>query len=460
MYTASQLINQSRKIAELQNTKNISFDEEIQAINEAYRDVYNRYTESNGDYFVSETIISMDGTNQVANSNGWWYYLPLPADFYKLRAVSFNSGGMWYNVESFAISDMNVPSSLPQYRLRNNFLWIICTNQYQIKIDYYIPPESITSPDVSLELNAGYNPTTNLLVTSPTYLGEQNSVLYIYNSVEIHIDALDGVDTLLLTTGNAKAHVQFYKGYIYWIELGDVWRAPAGFLSTILVPVKITTLTGVVRLSVFNDKIYYRNGADTYNANLDGSGSAVAYAGVLFEAMTRYLGLPAWILTGNGQLYLNNVIVPGVTGFTSLASDNSYLYLSGSAGILYRYLITGVIVTETVQIGTNVSTFEQFVYSNYLAIKYSDVNNTINVLSVLPDTQLDYPSTEVNEILAYSAALFYVRKATDDKKMMVITSRLAELWERFNTVNMRDEYQVYRINSHYAQNGSLLGRGV
>jgi hypothetical protein len=82
------------------------------------------------------------------------------------------------------------------------------------------------------------------------------------------------------------------------------------------------------------------------------------------------------------------------------------------------------------------------------------------VLSVLPDTQLDYPSTEVNEILAYSAALFYVRKATDDKKMMVITSRLAELWERFNTVNMRDEYQVYRINSHYAQNGSLLGRGV
>jgi hypothetical protein len=73
--------------------------------------------------------------------------------------------------------------------------------------------------------------------------------------------------------------------------------------------------------------------------------------------------------------------------------------------------------------------------------------------SMVLDYVFDYPSNEVNEILAYICAIAYVRKQGDQTMMGLLTARLTELWDLFWSVNKRDEYQFQRINNDYKMTG-------
>ena len=76
---------------------------------------------------------------------------------------------------------------------------------------------------------------------------------------------------------------------------------------------------------------------------------------------------------------------------------------------------------------------------------------TGQAVSLVPDSVLSYPTVEVNEILAYTSASAYARKQSDTNKQATIETRLAALWERFWSVQKRDEYQSTRINNDYQQ---------
>src|SRR6185369_11751460 len=76
-------------------------------------------------------------------------------------------------------------------------------------------------------------------------------------------------------------------------------------------------------------------------------------------------------------------------------------------------------------------------------------------LSLVEDSALDYPSTEVWELISYIMAVYFVRKNSDLKRMSVIQPSLDKLWERFRQVNKRDENQVYRINDYYGTRGGF-----
>jgi len=172
-FNTSELIAYARSIADLQNTKFISETDELVLINEAYRDIYSRYTESDGDYYTKEAVITLDSTMLDPNSNGKSYKIPLPTDFYKLRFVDYNYGGNWNTCNKFSTSQRNQDVSVPMYRLINNTLWILAApgTASQIKITYYIPPQELVASQPTLV----YPNYTNILY--PSYIGGADQLM-------------------------------------------------------------------------------------------------------------------------------------------------------------------------------------------------------------------------------------------------------------------------------------------
>src|SRR6478736_1065382 len=136
-YTASQIIREARSLSDFQNAETITYEDELQLINEAYRDIYNRYTESDGDYWVNEVIIDLGSQYLDPNAQNA-YLIPLPSDFYKIRWVSYKNNTMWSPVNRFSTADRDDWPGVPMYRIKNDDLWIISPlgSIPQIKMGY------------------------------------------------------------------------------------------------------------------------------------------------------------------------------------------------------------------------------------------------------------------------------------------------------------------------------------
>jgi hypothetical protein len=466
MPTVSELIAEARSIADLQNSKFVSYADEMRAVNEAYRDLYNRYTESQGEYFVSEVVIQLDATMLDPNAYGQGYLVPLPADFYKLRSVSWNTGGQWYPVQSFSMSQRDFTGVNPMYRLKNNTLWIISAMVVQVKISYYTPPAILTAPDVPLSYFDDLSDFAKLSLRDVSFVDDGQTALYASGN-DIKTTSIGRNATATLVTSVTPSKPMYYRGYVYWISAGNIWRMATDLSISLAAAAQIVTDGAVTDLSVFDGLIYYTNATNAKTANLDGSG--VAVYGAVGTSFCKLNGFATYLSAG--VVLRGLVAVTGIIGtITSIAAVDTSLFVltSSISGIstIYRYTVAGQVAVDPVIVAVGVSALAQHVIEgplNYLmttnnsgATAEAGINFT--ALSMIADTDLDYPSNEVYEILAYSSAIYYVRKNSDDKKMAIIGARLTELWIRFNDVNQRDEYQPYRINNDYNNSTGFWGR--
>lgn len=464
-YTARELITQADGIADLQNAEFISYDEKIQALNESYRDLYNQYTENQGDYWVLSTDYQMDDTNVVPDTNNWWYYLPLPDDFYKLHTVSWNSGGNWFNVDSFPESLRNNPNSYPRYRIKNDKLWIICNGRYQIRMEYYPPPQVITAPADPISYFPNATDYSLNSVIYPSFVDKNDTILYTKSGgfvIYAQSPSDNYEEHTIYTDVGAVLYPQYSKGYVYWAVGVNIYRAPTDLVTSLAAPTTlITNGSPITNFTVIDDFIYYNDGSNLRRSTVTGSGITIVSAGA-YSNVTKLNNTITYI-SGSSVLY-GGVAVTGIPGtLVSISSDNVNLYaISTINGIntlikcIFDSLTTSI--TSYATLTTGVNYIGSQIVTGATIVTKTDSTATINQItgvSTYDNTVLDYPTTEVNEIIAYSSALFYVRKATDDKKMAVIKSRLDELWNRFvNSVMDRDEYQTYPINSHYNQRGT------
>lgn len=462
MPLVSELIAEARDIADLQNTRFVSYSDELRAVNEAYRDLYNRYTESQGEYFVSEFLTTLDASMLDPNSYGQGYLVPLPADFYKLRTVSWNTGGQWYPVQSFAMSQRDFAGVNPMYRLKNNTLWIISAMAVQIKISYYVPPVTLTAPDDPLSFFTDLSDFAKLSLRDVSFVDVNQTALYASGN-DVKASSLTTGVTATLVTSVTPSKPVYYRGYVYYISAGNIWRMPTDLATSLGAAAQIVTDGGITDLSVFDSKIYFRNATDAKSANLDGSSVTT-----LIVAGAGFCKLQGKLTYYGSNVYKDFLPITGLTAGTivTIASDNVYLYVLYSTLDLYRFTITGTVASDPLLVATDVSGLAQHVIEgspNYLMLtnnggSSADAQIYFTARSMIEDTLLDYPTNDVYEILAYSSAIYYVRKNSDDKKMALVNTRLTELWMRFNDVNQRDEYQPYRINNDYNNNTGFWGR--
>jgi len=147
MSTAKKLVTDARSVADLQNTQTISYNDTVTLINESWRTLYSAYTESDGDFWVKEVVITPD-TSMIDPNNPYAYLIPLPTDFYKIRSLSWNTGTQWTPVQRFSMSQRDMIVGVPLYRIKNDVLWVIGSQGTvpTLKLDYYIPPVIVTLP--------------------------------------------------------------------------------------------------------------------------------------------------------------------------------------------------------------------------------------------------------------------------------------------------------------------------
>src|SRR6185369_4590735 len=265
----SELLTDAKSIADLQQTNFVTYQDILSALNEAYRDIYNQYTESDGDYFVQTAVFSMSEMTVIPDTNGYQFEIPLPTDFYKVRAVGYNAGGQWFDVKTFSISDRNNPTPDPQYRIRNNTLWLKCISQFQIKLEYYIPPVELTTPDESLSFFTTISDFAKSSLRDVSFVDLNQSAIYASGNDVKALSLVSGGTEVTLVTSVTPSKPVYYRGYVYYISAGNVWRMPTDLVTGLAAAAQIITDGTITDLSVFDNKIYFRNSTQAKSANLD-----------------------------------------------------------------------------------------------------------------------------------------------------------------------------------------------
>lgn len=455
-FTSRSLVEYARSLGDLQDTKFISYTDELTLINESYRDIYSRYTESQGDYWVNESVITLTGAMLDPNSNGQGYFVPLPTDFYKLRSVSWQMGSAWAPMDTFSMSNRDRVGGTPQYRIKNGILWVIGQTVSQIKIDYYPPPVVVTMPDVPLALAQNELAFNIENIGSSFYSASDNVYFYVFNSKTIKCENRNTGTTAILFVSTNNIDSLFYNaGWVYWRDTvaQSINRAFTDFTTT-LIPVILLASTAV-NMVVQSPFIYYSTLTNTFRTSLAGVGATLMVA-ALTVGFQLINNVQAY--TNNSTLIVYNSVVSAINA-TLISQDGTYLYArQAGSNTLIRIAINTV---------TNALTVLDTIASNYLSIgsaisgTYIPIVNTQAIATSVPiDYSFSFPVNEVNEIMAYQCAINFVRKQSDQVKLPELKDRLFGadgLWQRFWSVNKRDEYKFVRINNDYQKTGNLWG---
>jgi hypothetical protein len=244
--TASSMVARAISLADLVNSTFISYDDKMNSMNEAWKDVYNFLTERNDDYFFTLTTLTMTQAvlNAPLNTNEW--LIALPADFYKLRILDYNYSGTWQPMMKFALDRRNNYNTIMQYRFQGQNLWVVGGpyngGSPQLRIGYYPPPNQLYFPnqtqfftknsalsdaDLSVVIDPFYVPgsiQSALPQTTSQSTISANGMLYCLPGVGInYVSNNSNINTNVLSTTDTITLVKYYKGYIYWIQNGDVW---------------------------------------------------------------------------------------------------------------------------------------------------------------------------------------------------------------------------------------------
>lgn len=467
---ASEIISRARDLADLPNTKAISHDFEIQSLNEAWRDCYQVFTDSDDDFYVTEAVVALTPAMAVGTAE---YLVPLPVDFYKLRYLDVQDGTGWLPVKKFPLSMKNVQPGDMYYRIRGTSLWIIggvALAPPTIRIGYYPPPAQMSVPEQPVEYVAAEPKATFGLVTFPFYIPERRTMIYVYNGVNIRAESADLQTTVVLLAAfaNPISSLIYYKGYIYFISNDDIWRAPTD-LATVIVPVQITAIAApITTVTASNDKLYFATGGSTRSCNLDGTGMAVLFAGTS-DDVHEIDGVLVYRDVGTNDVLTfpaTAVIAPDILHLTS---DGREIYVVDTSYNFRRILadVTTGAVSEDVTLRSDVLYIENVAvdlgthgsYHNHRASIITKESQLLLANSTLEDTDFNFPINFNPEIIEYKCAIDFRGKVEKDSAALI--RRLygggandpLGLWGRFVKVAHRDEYKHERIQNVYAYGG-------
>lgn len=435
--TASKLVDRARSLADLTNSKFISYQDELSSVNEAYRDIYNWMTNNDDDYFIKTVVLTAADFTQDPTDPGT-ILLTLPADYYKTRYIDYRMGTMWTRMHRYSPEGRN-DKGVPLYRPFGDTIRIISFNAIpEIKLTYYPPAPVITLPEYALLYGTSYPVYSRDLITSPFFISSANSLLYIYNGTTIKVESVDynTVNTpITLYTSTGLSNCVYYKGYIYFLKDGEIYRATTTLDLPAITPVVITSSGGLItNFNVLNGQIYYSTSTEIRTCKVDGSSDALELSNPGSD-LCWYNSSLAY-LNGSNQIVASGF--PAGTVANDLASDGSLLfYRSGSTLYMYDTAI------RTVREGVDSLGY----YSSLRLPIYDASDNTVKAISSIPDWVFEYPLNEVNEMIAYSCAIDFKRKQNADYAQL--SERLNSLQLRFLDVIRRDDGLPQAMGNSY-----------
>lgn len=458
----SELETWARSLANLARSAAISHDDVDSSSNMVWKDIYARLLERDDDYWTTDATFSTLTTYATTNPNE--YMIPLPADFYKLRAVDYlpGSSGKWREMHKFPMSMRNDEPAEPHYRFNDTNLWVVGVNLSQVRIRYYPPPATFTHPDADLVYGTSVTPNNFNLISSPAYATWKNTLIYVYNSQNIKEESIDSNSTAapvtLLAAGLTVQNLMYYKGYLYWYQpaAGIIRRAPTDLVTAPIVPATVVAVATSLG-GIYKDKLYYTAGGQMFNSALDGTGAALLLAAAgtwlsLAGGIVFYIdGAAALKAIGGGTL-----IASGVSACTS---DGTNLYILDTLGQVRKLTLTGAALATDTVIRTDVTAIGQW-YGNRIPTITGETQKLIAASSYV-DYDVNYPSNIPVEIVAVQMAIDFCTKLGKD--FTALKLRLGDpdivpptgLWASFKKLAKRDDYEPERI-----KNSRSMGTGL
>jgi len=421
---ASDINKRARSLADMPNADFITYEDELGSLNESWKDIYSKLTEQDEDYFIKEH--EFEGTDYT-----------LPSDMFKLRTVDIFMGDKWTIVNKVSLSSRN--GLRLGYRISGKELIIVGNvNNNKIRITYYPPPEWMTLPDVSITYNTNL-PTVNDLYSSWGVIDSSNILNTVNNSCYLIQENEDTPQELFSSAGDIS-HPLYYKNSILFIEDGEELKKRTSDNTIITL---IDTASGGIspnnyRPSIVKDKYYYVPIDESASKVLDLKTGVIS----VYDDSILYDSLFVNPI-GDKRYYLTT----DVYGLTSLKCNSTTLVHQGVEAFSYPFFTVDDVIyrldendnfTEwgSGSIGANGKTS---------LIVGDPFRGNIITIGNAQDSNFNYPLNIVPEIMSYSMALDYTRKAQGDPTL--IKTRLGELWMRLEEVVKRDDYETEVINS-------------
>ena len=479
--TGTDVIARARSLADLPNAQFVSYQDQLQSLNESYKDIYEWLLQNNDDYYVTEVLITLTASNLSPTDIGSHEYLAtLPSDFKSIRYLDVSQNNRWVEVQKFPVSSRNIDPSSPMYRIRGNYLFVMGGMSGGVgatyRLGYYPVNAQITLPGQDYVYGTSYSPGSFPNITYPAWAPPFKTVAYVYGGTRIYAESQDNGTVaspvaLSATLPASASFLNYYKGYLYWIESGDLVRAAATLTSGTLTTATLTSIGSVTSCSVFGDAIYFTDNNNVKSCTLVG-GSIATIAVATAATYPTKLGTDTFYVKANG-VYGVAAGQLAASGYTAVTSDGTYLYALDTAKSLHRWatdtatfaVATDSIVREDVtaigtcmtapqrQISTVVPWFER-----RMPIITGEHQEMLSI-SAEVDYSFSYPNNIVPEIMAHRCAIDWKIKQNADPTglMQRLGNRdqtqgpITGLWLRLYQSLQRDEYSPDRINNRYQQ---------
>ena len=460
---ASQIVSRARSVSDLPASKFISHTDELDSLNEAWKDIYSKLTDNDDDYYVTDVNLTLSSTYAVSGHTGE-YLIPLPSDFYKLRYLDYQAGNIWRTMQKFTPAMKNNQSGDPFYRIKNSYLWVIWSGNASatatIRMGYYPPPAAITCPQSPLEYGTSYAKNLFALVTAPGYAPYAQTMVYAYGATfiitaESITNGTVSSPVALFTESAAVTNLVYYKGTLYWIRGGLIWYKATTLAAAFTGPTQATTPSGVTSFYIINNVIYYTNATQVRYCTLTGTGDTLITANVGTSVAAIFAAGVTTVFYVNSSAALV-AVSPSTTLFASginkVQSDGTYLYIRDTSNNLRKLTLSiggTITVTTDATMQTDVLDIGQAQTDAGITILpvLTSEAQTLRGVDVAADYTFTYPSNLVPEIMAYQSAIDYRAKQGEDTEEQ--KTRLITLWSRFEAVVKRDEYSPGHIGNVY-----------
>ena len=131
--TTNEIIKRAQQLADLENSSFISWRENVNLLNEAYKDAYQKAINANIKYWLKDWILK-DGVNKGQNVTCY----KLPKDFYTLYSI--NEVGTGRNLFRKSINEC---ADGFKYDIENGELLIYGAMRKDIVVKYYKVPDTL-----------------------------------------------------------------------------------------------------------------------------------------------------------------------------------------------------------------------------------------------------------------------------------------------------------------------------
>lgn len=486
---ASQVIARAMSMADLQNSQFITYQDQQNSIFEAYKDLFSSITANDDDFFINTVTFTTVGATTPSPGE---YLFPLPSGFYKVRTVEYQAGNYWIPMERFSMAARGTPTSVPRYRFQGNNLWVIgwlypgFTGSYQLRVHYYPLPVQPTFPDLPLSFGSAITASLLNSITSPffanilTYNGNamvsNRNYFYCASGTDIWNESIDSRTTANLYTGTAVSNIQYYKGYVYYLDSGTIYRATftPGDLTIAPSALTITGSPTVVNFNIFANTIYYSTSSETYSVALSGGTPTSLSLGKTTTYNPLVSGGYFCYINSSGALVVNGVSLGG--NYANCATDNNTnIYTVNTSGDLELNVLditdpaaptitTSLVESDVAQMGNCYFASNSNVgailapFSPILSIAGNETPRFQGISGVY-DTDFAYPlnSNETGEIMAVQCAIDF--RSKQDQNADALRLRKQELMVRLFETMRRDDYKMERVSNVYGNRGGPMGQG-